>query len=180
MTKKTIFALALLAAGCSWPLRSEGGADKGAKDPMTQRQELFRRIESLKKARNLKPESVSKALELTEELEQVSENDHFRKFEAEPVSDAFVSRVEARVQKDASRGGAVIVDLREGLGISLDDVEERFGRQPQVIPPDPRAPEDEPILYRYSSGDGDLSFGFTRGKPRTLVSVTYQRKAKQP
>jgi hypothetical protein len=82
-------------------------------------------------------------------------------------------RVELRLKgpNSTNNGQFLILDVNAKRCVGKDDVQTRYGRQPELSVPTPRQPADSPIYFKYRRDWGALSFGFARTGAECLSTV---------
>jgi hypothetical protein len=171
--KKTM-ALLVLIYGCAWPSSMARGDEPkpGAEDAaMTKKDDFFRKIDALRAVKTLTPKTVSKALGLALQFQDVSEDDLSKDFEAKVPEGGAIRFVEIR----GTSNQFFSLNVSSGLAVNVEDIRRHFGEETAIHRPDHHAPPDSPWYYVYPGAQEDLKFGVKPGNPDLLLSVILDR-----
>jgi hypothetical protein len=160
-------ALLSCVAACARP------AAKGS--ALNSKKAFFDRVDAYVEMKDIRPENIAKALELPLEFKKNASIDYMDMFEARPSSGSWVTYAEVRVSHDGTFKGISSFNLAPGLGIGVQDILSRYGRDVSVSPPSPHgAPGDNnPAYWSYRRPGGRLSFGVNPDS--LLVTVVLNR-----
>lgn len=170
-------ALLILAASFSW-LAARAAAGEAAparkETSMNEKEELFARIEALTKLKALRTDAVSKALKQPLEFKLVSQDEYSRQYRAQArKKGSLVESVELRADPKNEASGLVSFDIASRLKLTVPEIMARYGDEPDVVSPSAHAPKNTPVYFVYAKPGGNLSFGFTPGDMKVLVSVVW-------
>lgn len=162
------------AAPAARPVPGVQNSGRGEQVKTVSKENIFQLIDTLLSLRPLTPSGAGDALSVKFAEDEDSSNEFFTMYEAEGRAESGVSRADLRVpvRPRSGQDGLLSVEF-EGLDIGPEQVKARFGDDPELVPPSPRAARGTPLYYVYRVRGAKLSLGF--GQDEKLVAVVVDR-----
>jgi hypothetical protein len=137
--------------------------------------DFFARLNTLLNARPFTPNKVGSIVSVQLNKHNDESNDFFAVYVGS--GNELFKKIELRIplQPKGDQDGLLILTLAPFVDIELEDVLNRFGRNPDLSTPDPRAPRHAPMYYSYFLKGEKISFGVDRENPTKIVSVVVDR-----
>lgn len=163
MTRRSVFALAVLVAALGSGLSVPACADK-KKAEMAKDSPLWDLIERLQGSRPFHLEDVVRITGVALRRDAEVQNPFFAIYRSARQAEGAIAAVELRapVQRQPGKGGMVAIDVNPRPCLSQKDVMERFGKSPELSPPSAHGPPDALVYLVYPRDWGDLRFGFSQ------------------